>query len=80
MKPTTIQKEVLVIMNSSFAQRNWCKLEDETGESLSSEEKLEEACVNGLIQDLIPEAFQQRPTTKYFYGKFMLAFPVCSLN
>ena len=66
MKQTTVQNEVLVILNSSFAQRNWCKLEDETDKALSSEQKLEEACVNGLIQDLVPEAFTVKTKNKIF--------------
>src|ERR1044072_3755976 len=65
MQTNSIQ-EVLVIMNSSFAQRNWCKLEDETNATLSNEEKLEEACVNGGLQDLIPEAFATKTNNKIF--------------
>jgi hypothetical protein len=66
MNPTTVQNEVLVILNSSFAQRNWCVPEDDVSASLSSEEKLEEACVNGLFQDLIPEAFAAKTNNKIF--------------
>ena len=66
MKSTTVQNEVLVILKSSFAQRNWCKLEDETGKTLSSEEKFGEACINGFIQDLVPEAFSVKTNNKIF--------------
>lgn len=66
MKSITVQNEVLVILNSSFAQRNWCKYEDEKGDALSNAEKLEEACVNGLIQDLVPEAFSVKTNNRIF--------------
>jgi hypothetical protein len=65
MKTNSIQ-EVLVVMNSSFAQRNWCTLEDENNAALSNEDKLGEACLNSLIQDLVPEAFATKTNNKIF--------------
>ena len=46
--------------NSSFPQKQWCKKDtDEESKNLTPEENMEEACANGLIQELLPEAFNR---------------------
>ncbi len=43
---------------SSFAQKQWCKKEfDDANKNLTPEENIEEACANGLVQELLPEVF-----------------------
>ena len=60
MKTNTIQQEILLMTKTTFSSRQWCE-KDDTGNSnhLSENEKLEEACWNGLLKELIPEIFGQ---------------------
>lgn len=59
MKTSTTQQEVLFIINSSFASRQYSE-KDSTGEdkNLLGNEKIKDACWNGLIKEMIPEIFQ----------------------
>ncbi len=57
MKAISPHHEILLITNSSFGYKQWCKKEDETESSLSTQENVEEACANGLINELLPEVF-----------------------
>ncbi|MCW3117883.1 MAG: hypothetical protein JWM28_1965, partial [Chitinophagaceae bacterium] len=45
-----------LLTGTSFSSRQWCK-NDDTGksENLTDHEKLEEACWNGLLQEILPE-------------------------
>ena len=56
MKTRYTQQEILLVTGTSFASRQWCKNEetDKSG-NLTDLEKLEEACWNGLLQELLPE-------------------------
>ena len=49
------QQEVLLLTNTSFGHRQWCKKEDQNHFAL--QENIEEACANGLIQQMLPEVF-----------------------
>jgi hypothetical protein len=49
------QQEVLLLTNTSFGHRQWCKKESENNFAL--QENIEEACANGLIQEMLPEVF-----------------------
>lgn len=40
---------------TSFSLRSWCDKEDNPNRSLSSEEKLKEACWNGMLPEMLPE-------------------------
>jgi hypothetical protein len=60
MKTNSTQQEILLMTKSSFAQKYWCKKEfDNTNKNLTPEENIEEACANGLIQELLPEVFNK---------------------
>jgi hypothetical protein len=58
MKKKSTQQEILLVTGTGFSTRQWCK-NDENGkqENLTDLEKLEEACWNGLIQELLPEIY-----------------------
>ena len=53
--------------NSSFGQRQWSKKESETENNLLSQENMEEACANGLIQELLPEVFNSTKHKLYLW-------------
>ncbi|MEP6465613.1 MAG: hypothetical protein ABJB05_04885 [Parafilimonas sp.] len=53
-----MQQEILVILRSSFAERELDINNDAENSKLSPEEKLEEACANGSLKDFLPEVFK----------------------
>jgi hypothetical protein len=55
MEPKTAQQEVLLNTETQFAQRQWAEIDSNGTANLSTREKLEKACWDGLIKDLIPE-------------------------
>lgn len=67
MKTNSTQQEVLLMTNNSFAERQWCKKDYETADKLTSEENMEEACANGLIQELLPEIFNSNKGKMYLW-------------
>ncbi len=57
MKPIYKQQEILLFTNTSFAHMEFSgrKNDDSSNSSHSVEDRLEEACWNGLLPDLLPE-------------------------
>ena len=53
-----MQQEILVILRTSFANRELDMNNEEKNSKLSPEEKLEEACANGSLKDFLPEVFK----------------------
>lgn len=86
MKNNSTQKEILLVTNNSFAQREWCSKEN-NNTSFTAQEHIEEICANGLIYEILPELFksgndkklylwQMRPCFSFVqleYGEFPLA-------
>jgi len=86
MKTNSMQKEILLVTNNSFAQREWCQVESDD-KNLTPQEQMEEICANGAIHDILPEVFkapaneklylwQMRPGFSFLqlqYGEFPLA-------
>ncbi|MBV9960699.1 MAG: hypothetical protein JO072_00500 [Parafilimonas sp.] len=87
MKTNSTQREILLVTNNSFAQREWCCKESGADKNMTPQEQMEEACANGLIYELLPELFnapenkklylwQMRPGFSFLqleYGEFPLA-------
>lgn len=85
MKTNATQKEILLLTNNRFAERAWCKKDNDNNATV--QEQMEEACANGLIYELLPELFtapenkklylwQMRPGFSFVqleYGEFPLA-------
>jgi hypothetical protein len=60
MRKTNLQQEVLLVTGTSFASEELCKKEDpHQNGPLFENERLEEACWNGMIQTRLPEIFLQ---------------------
>ncbi|HEY2648500.1 MAG TPA: hypothetical protein VGI38_04875 [Puia sp.] len=55
MEPNIIQQEVLLNTDTQFAHRQWADKDSRGSENLSAIEKLEKACWDGLVKELIPE-------------------------
>lgn len=60
------QQEILLMTNSSFAEKQWATKDNELNK-LTPEEKMEEACANGLIQELLPEIFNSATNKIYLW-------------
>lgn len=87
MKTDATQREILLVTNNSFAQRQWCNKEIYNDMRMTSQEQMEEVCANGLIYEILPEMFkapenkklylwQMRPGFSFIrleYGEFPLA-------
>lgn len=59
MKINATQQEVLLMTNSSFASRQYSEKDSaDNSKNLPGNEKLKEACWNGLLKEMIPEIFQ----------------------
>ena len=69
MKTNSTQQEILLMTKSSFAQKQWCKKEfdDDANKNLTPEENIEEACANGLVQELLPEVFNNNNHKMYLW-------------
>ncbi|HTQ29096.1 MAG TPA: hypothetical protein VMI35_13250 [Puia sp.] len=68
MEQHTTQKEILLMTGTSFSARNHAdKTDAERKTSMSDREQLEEACWNGLLQDMLPEVFEQTEKKLYLW-------------
>jgi|SRR4029079_261553 len=55
MEQKNTQQEILLPIKSSFANRQWAETDSKDSNQLSSKEKLEKACWDGLVKEIIPE-------------------------
>lgn len=55
METKFTQQEILLNTEAHFAQCQWVERDDPEASGLSSIEKLEKACWDGLVKELIPE-------------------------
>jgi hypothetical protein len=68
MKTEIIQQEILLMATTTFSNRQWqYKDAPQSGKTLSNHEKLEEACWNGLLDELLPEIVEKSSTGKQLY-------------
>lgn len=61
METKTTQQEILLFTNTKFTSSQLASREEERKDNLSSLERLEEACWNGLIWQILPEICE-KPT------------------
>lgn len=59
MPNNSTQQEIILITGSKFANRQYSEKDfnTENAKNLSQEEKLREACWNGMLKDMLPELF-----------------------
>jgi hypothetical protein len=56
MDTNTAQQEILLMTGTSFSARNWCANDDtEERKNITPEDRLKEACWNGLLPEILPE-------------------------
>ncbi len=70
MKNEAAQLEILLMTGTTFSSRQYCAKENpEMNKPLSEIEKLEEACWNGLVHEMLPEIYGQYINSKLFIWK-----------
>lgn len=68
MKANSTQQEILLITGTSFSAKQWCKKDDDQDQNnLTETERLEEACWNGLLQEMLPEICLHNNLNKKLY-------------
>ena len=67
MKPIKTQQEILLITGTRFSSRLYAPKNDlPNQDQLSDNEKLQEACWNGMIEELLPELREDVDNKKLF--------------
>ncbi|MDP4218045.1 MAG: hypothetical protein Q8927_17720 [Bacteroidota bacterium] len=60
MEPIYAQQEILLLTGTTLAATNLCNMSETEGkEDLTTNERLEEACWNGVLRELLPEVYLQ---------------------
>jgi len=60
MEPIYAQQEILLLTGTTLAATNSCKTDETEGKkNPSASERLEEACWNGVLRELLPEVYLQ---------------------
>lgn len=70
MERNSTQQEILLVTGTSFSSRQLSE-KDDTGSNsnLTPKEQLEEACWNGLLNEMLPEIFDQNPEDAVYLWK-----------
>ncbi len=62
------QQEILLVTTTTFSKRQWCEKENqESRKSLTQTEHLEQACWNGMLNELLPELIEKSSDGKDLY-------------
>lgn len=80
MKTNNTHKEILLVTNNSFAQREWCKKDEFKNNFATPQEQMEEICANGLINELLPEIFNTPDDKKLFLWEMHPGFSFVQLE
>ena len=67
MKARSTQQEILLMTGTKFSEREWAEKITEDKNKLSSTEKLEDACWNGLLNEMLPELVQKTDDGKNLF-------------
>ncbi|MCU7551964.1 hypothetical protein OCK74_22785 [Chitinophagaceae bacterium LB-8] len=67
MKTQNTQQEIMLVLNTTFSQREWCPVNSSNSKPLSQEERLIEACWNGMLPELLPEIMNQSSNGKKLF-------------
>lgn len=69
MKANKIQQEILLVTTSTFSKRQWCKQQDNIASDRHQDpvDQLEEACWNGLLNEMLPEVLEKGGSSGRLY-------------
>ncbi|MFT4156096.1 hypothetical protein [Parafilimonas sp.] len=80
MKTNATQKEILLVTNNSFAQREWCSKEACFSVKMTVQEQMEEICANGLICEVLPEVFEGPENSRLYLWQMRPGFSFIQLQ
>jgi|SRR5215471_14952868 len=70
MEKISTQQEILLLTGTRFSSRQWCEKDNtDNNERLTPKERLEEACWNGLLNEMLPEIFNLAPHNGLYLWK-----------
>jgi hypothetical protein len=67
MKTNSTQQEILLMTGTSFSSRQWCEKNDSAQNQFTDKEQLQNACWNGLLQEMLPEICKPTAEDKNLY-------------
>jgi hypothetical protein len=68
MKTNSTQQEIFLVTGTSFSTRKFCETSEGLNyNQLTEKEKLEVACRNGLLPEMLPELFEKDSRNKKLY-------------
>ncbi|HEY8689712.1 MAG TPA: hypothetical protein VIM07_10800 [Chitinophagaceae bacterium] len=67
MKTIATQQEILLMTGTKFAAKEWAEKNVEDKNKLSGSEKLEDACWNGLLDEMLPEIVEKTTDGKKLF-------------
>jgi len=68
MKPHSFKREILLVTTSSLSNRQFCEKDSqEKNANLSPAERLEAACWNGVLYEILPEIMHDLPSGEKIY-------------
>lgn len=68
MKTNTAQQEILLMTGTSFSARTWCANDDAKDQkNITPEDRLKEACWNGLLPEILPEICKREIDNKKIF-------------
>ena len=67
MKTESTHQEILLVTGTSFSSREWSQKDRDCKNNFNDREQLEEACYNGLLEEILPEIFIKMPAEKKMY-------------
>ena len=80
MKANATQREILLITNNFFAQREWCSNEMNNDQTHTPQEQMEEVCANGMIYEILPEIFKAPKDRKLYLWQMRAGFSFVQLE
>jgi hypothetical protein len=68
MKTAPIQQEIVLVMNTTLSNKQWTEKDITGGANKGpATDRMEEACWNGLLDELLPEIIERTPSGKPLY-------------
>src|SRR5882762_2387712 len=68
MKKNYTQQEILLMTGTTFSQREWCEKDSTAGNKHRAQyDQLEDACWNGLLDEMLPGIIEKSTNGKKLY-------------
>ena len=67
MKKNFTQQEILLLTSTKFSQREWCEKDAAGNNTLSPTEQLQDACWNGILDEMLPEIMEKSAAGKKLF-------------